>query len=254
MNGVITNQIDFAQVLIAAFVLFFFGLLFYLRREDKREGYPLEEAIPALGHGIVGFPNAPPPKTYVMMDGSTSTLPKEYGRRELKAQPRDYFPGAALYPVGDPLLAGIGPGAYTLRRDDPLTMPDGSLQLQPLRDAVEYRCIDPDMDPRGRRVFGADLVDAGACVDIWVDKGSKILRYFEVELAGGIERRLVPIFYTIIRRNAPHFQVDAITAAQFAKIPVLRNPTIITAREEDIVNGFFAGGYMYSAPYKDALL
>ncbi len=254
MIGVFTQQVDLAQVLIVAFVIFFFGLLYYIRREDKREGYPLEEAIPTLGHGLVGFPAPPPPKTYRLMDGTTSVLPQEYARRELPAKPRAFFPGAALYPVGDPLLAGIGPGAYALRRDHPFTMGDGSPQVQPLRDAMEYKCRDLDMDPRGRRVFGADMADAGVCFDIWVDKGSKILRYLEIEMVGSIERRLVPIFYVVIRRNTDYLQVDAITAAQFAKIPVLRNPTVITAREEDIVNGFFAGAYIYSAPFKDALL
>ena len=59
MIGAFTQQIDLAQVLIVAFVIFWFGLVFYIRREDKREGYPLEEAIPELGHRIVGFPEEP---------------------------------------------------------------------------------------------------------------------------------------------------------------------------------------------------
>ena len=253
MIGAATSQIDLAQVLVAAFVLFFFGLVYYLHREDKREGYPLEEEIPTLGHGIVGYPNVPAPKTYHLMDGTTSTLPKEYARRELKAQQREHHHGAALYPVGDPLTAGIGPGAYTLRSNRPLRTMDGTPQLQPLRVATDYTNRDPDMEPRGRRVLGADMKEAGTCVDLWVDKGSKICRYLEVELdIGG--RRLVPIFYAVIRRNTSYFQIDAIEAGQFAKIPVTSEPTSITAREEDIVNGFFAGGYIYSAPYKDALL
>ena len=38
----ITEYIDFAQLSLYAFWLFFAGLIYYLRREDKREGYPLE--------------------------------------------------------------------------------------------------------------------------------------------------------------------------------------------------------------------
>ena len=41
MRGAIGN-LDVAQIVLYAFWLFFFGLLFYLRREDRREGYPLE--------------------------------------------------------------------------------------------------------------------------------------------------------------------------------------------------------------------
>lgn len=38
----ITGYIDFAQLALYAFWIFFAGLIYYLRREDKREGYPLE--------------------------------------------------------------------------------------------------------------------------------------------------------------------------------------------------------------------
>ena len=40
-NGAITGSIDVAQVVLYVFWIFFAGLIFYLRREDKREGYPL---------------------------------------------------------------------------------------------------------------------------------------------------------------------------------------------------------------------
>ncbi len=254
MTASITHQIDLVQVLLVAFTLFFFGLVLYLHREAKREGYPLEEEIPTLGHGVVGYPNAPSPKAYHLMDGRTTVVPQEYERRALDARPRAFFSGAALYPAGDPLLAGIGPSSYTLRRDEPWKMIDGSNAVEPLRVATDYVCRDPDMDPRGRRVLGLDFADAGSCVDIWIDKDSKILRYLEVELNGGAGRRLVPIFYAVIRRNTAYIQIDCITGAQFVKAPVLRQPTILTAREEDFINGFFAGGYVYSEPYKEALL
>lgn len=38
----VTQYIDFAQIALYAFWIFFAGLIYYLRREDKREGYPLE--------------------------------------------------------------------------------------------------------------------------------------------------------------------------------------------------------------------
>ena len=40
-TGAITGYIDVAQLVLYAFWIFFVGLIFYLRREDKREGYPL---------------------------------------------------------------------------------------------------------------------------------------------------------------------------------------------------------------------
>ncbi len=39
--GAITGYIDVAQMALYAFWLFFAGLIYYLHREDKREGYPL---------------------------------------------------------------------------------------------------------------------------------------------------------------------------------------------------------------------
>ena len=40
--GAFTHYIDIPQVVLYAFWIFFVGLIFYLRREDKREGYPSE--------------------------------------------------------------------------------------------------------------------------------------------------------------------------------------------------------------------
>ena len=37
-----TGTFDLAELAFYVFVLFFLGLVYYLRREDKREGYPLE--------------------------------------------------------------------------------------------------------------------------------------------------------------------------------------------------------------------
>jgi photosynthetic reaction center H subunit len=255
MSAAFTPVIDVAQIVFCAFVAFFFGLVYYLRREDKREGYPLEEATATrLNHAIVGFPDMPAPKTYKLMEGGTTTLPQEYERGVLKAKPRFAFPGAALYPVGDPMLAGIGPGSYALRRDEPFVMFDGSPQLAPLREALDYTCVDEDMDPRGMRVFGSDYHTAGTVVDIWIDKGSKILRYIEIVLDGEGGRRLVPIFYTQIDGKARELRVHCVKAAQLAMAPILRDPVRITAREEDRVNAYYAGGYLYSMPLREALL
>lgn len=36
------EKLDGAQIALYAFWIFFAGLIIYLRREDKREGYPLD--------------------------------------------------------------------------------------------------------------------------------------------------------------------------------------------------------------------
>ena len=50
------SNIDVAQIAIWLFWIFFFGLIYYLRREDHREGYPLEGDA---GGTKEGWPTAP---------------------------------------------------------------------------------------------------------------------------------------------------------------------------------------------------
>lgn len=59
--GAVTGYIDVAQLVLYAFWLFFGGLIIYLRREDKREGYPLEsDRTERSGRVVVqGFPAMP---------------------------------------------------------------------------------------------------------------------------------------------------------------------------------------------------
>lgn len=59
------RYLDGAQIMLYAFWLFFLCLVYYLRKEDKREGYPLEsERGP-----VQGFPSVPAKKTYIGQDG-----------------------------------------------------------------------------------------------------------------------------------------------------------------------------------------
>jgi photosynthetic reaction center H subunit len=74
MQGTITGSLDFAQVVLYVFWVFAAGLIFYLRREDKREGYPLEsERSPHVR--VQGFPWIPQPKTFLLPHGGTVSAP-----------------------------------------------------------------------------------------------------------------------------------------------------------------------------------
>jgi photosynthetic reaction center H subunit len=57
------GTLDFAQIAIWLFWVFFFSLIYYLRREDKREGYPLVGDRP--GVKVEGWPAVPPKKQYL---------------------------------------------------------------------------------------------------------------------------------------------------------------------------------------------
>jgi photosynthetic reaction center H subunit len=59
----ITEYYDFALISVWLFFLFFFFLIVYLRREDKREGYPLTSDRSAHVE-VQGWPAMPPPRFY----------------------------------------------------------------------------------------------------------------------------------------------------------------------------------------------
>lgn len=58
-----TQYFDLAQIALYAFWIFFAGLVWYLRREDKRGGYPLIVESPE-GQKPGGFPAPPGPKSF----------------------------------------------------------------------------------------------------------------------------------------------------------------------------------------------
>jgi photosynthetic reaction center H subunit len=58
------EYLDGAQIAIWAFWIFFALLIIYLRREDKREGYPLESPQGPRE----GWPTVPAKKTYLHVD------------------------------------------------------------------------------------------------------------------------------------------------------------------------------------------
>ena len=75
MSAALTQYVDVAQVVLYAFWIFLAGIIIYLHREDKREGYPLESERSA--HIVVqGWPAVPAPKTYLLADGSTVQAPR----------------------------------------------------------------------------------------------------------------------------------------------------------------------------------
>ncbi len=244
--GTFTSGIDAVQVALVAFFIFFVFLVVYLRREDKREGYPLLERTARRG-SIVGWPAPPPPKTYRLMEGGTAQMPHRYPQAPIEGVPIPRN-GEPLGPNGDPLRAGIGAGAYTLRSALPMRTMDKKLLLMPLRNATGWSVWRGEADPRGMRVLAANYRAVGTVKDIWVDRAAKILRYFEVSLNDGGGIILAPLFHCDIDRRKNDIRVLVLKPDQFRLVPRLAQPDEITAREEDRLNAFFAGATIYSDP------
>jgi photosynthetic reaction center H subunit len=248
MTGSIVGTIDVAQAVLVVFLGGFLALVLYLRREDKREGYPLKD--PAGGHDIVGFPLPPPPKHYVTLHGEGgATMPHPEGRVNLAMRPQNRAPGSPFVPTGDPMQDGIGAASWAMKRDEPLLTWEGYPQLQPLRKLPGWEVDPTDPDLRGWPVRDADGVAVGTVVDLWLDHGVKILRYVEVAVTipGGVPRAMIPIYFAETYPRIPEVCVPALYARHFAAFPQIQKPDEITAREEDRVSSFCAGGLHYGS-------
>jgi photosynthetic reaction center H subunit len=246
-TGSITEYMDVAQIVLYAFWIFFAGLIFYLRREDKREGYPLESDRSSGRVAVQGFPAIPSPKTFVLPHGGTQVSPRLETPAPVAAEPVGRWPGAPLEPSGDPMADGVGPAAYAMRADTPDLTIDGEVKIVPLRAAADFSLEERDPDPRGMEVVAADGVVAGKVSDVWVDRSETIARYLEVEIAGG-RRVLLPVNFTRVNGKRRQVKVESIFAHHFAGVPGTKSPDRVTFREEDRIAAYYAGGHLYAEP------
>jgi photosynthetic reaction center H subunit len=244
-TGAITQYVDVAQLVLYAFWIFFAGLVYYLVRENHREGYPMETES---GRGaITGWP-IPEPKTFKLAHGGEAVVPNlTPSPQTLKAAPAHAWAGAPLVPTGDnPMLDGVGPGARADRPEVPDMDFEGQVKIVPLRLAADFEPSAKDTDPRGLPVLGGDGETGGTVVDLWVDKAESLFRYLEVETAGGARRVLLPINFARIKRD--HVFVRAILGEQFAAVPGTRSADQVTMLEEEKVMAYFGAGLLYAEP------
>jgi len=242
--------LDVAQVTLYVFWVFFAGLILYLRREDKREGYPLDST--SLGGGVVqGFPEMPDTKTYLLSGGHTATLPNHKNdRQDAPVAPSAPWPGAPLEPTGNPMLDGVGPGSYANREDVPELTVDNVPAIVPLRLTPATTLEPRDPDPRGMQVVGADGEVGGVVSDVWVDRAEALIRYLEVQVTknGATRGVLVPLPFAIVSRRRELVTVDAILGSQFADVPPTASLDQVTKLEEDKIVGYFGAGTLYATP------
>ncbi|MES2974271.1 MAG: photosynthetic reaction center subunit H [Pseudomonadota bacterium] len=245
-TGAITGYIDVAQIALYVFWVFFAGLIYYLLQENKREGYPLESERSAHVR-VQGWPPIPSPKTYLLRDGSTRTVPNSNKSAQgLAAVPAGNWLGAPLVPTGNPMLDGVGPGAWADRPDVADTTLEGDIKIVPLRVAADFDVASGDPDPRGMTVIGDDGKAGGKVVDVWVDRSEMLFRYLELEVAGSARRVLLPINFT--RIDAQRVRVKSILGSQFAEVPGTANPDQVTLLEEEKIMAYYGGGVLYATP------
>jgi photosynthetic reaction center H subunit len=246
--GAFTRYIDVPQVVLYAFWIFFAGLIYYLRREDKREGYPLESDRSG-NIRVQGFPPIPPAKVFKLRDGGSYVAPPGVlDTREIAVRPAAAWPGAPQQPDGDPMRDGVGPASYVQRADEPDLTLEGHNKIVPLRVAQDFYVAPGDPDPRGMDVIAADGKSAGKVQELWIDRTEPQIRYLEVAVEGAARTVLLPINFARINGRRREVKVVALLAQHFAHVPPLKGADEITLREEDRITGYFAGGHLYAEP------
>ena len=246
-TGAITQYVDVAQLVLYLFWIFFAGLIYYLVRENHREGYPMETDNPR--RPVIGGWPTPQPKTYRLASGREVSVPDgKPDPHTYSAEPGHAYAGAPLVPVGDPMFAAVGPGAYARRADEPDLDPEGHVKIVPLRSAPEYNVSARDHDPRGLPGVGADGEIGGTVHDLWFDRCEMLFRYIEVETPSPNGPRLVLLPMTFARIGRDQVKVHSVLGHQLATAPAPRQPDRITLLEEEKVCAYYGAGTLYAEP------
>jgi photosynthetic reaction center H subunit len=243
MTGTFFGNFDLAQLALYSFWLFFAGLVIYLQRENQREGYPTENEDGSSAGATFGMPS---PKTFILPHGrGTLTVPNPDQRetRTFAMAPTSPSAGSPYEPTGNPMLDGVGPAAYAMRRDEPELDSHGRPSIEPLRFAEGFKHF-AGKDPRGLPVIAGDDEIAGTVSDMWIDTGELMVRYLEIDLGGG-DTRLVPI--TLAKITWRGVRVQSIFAEHFKSVPKTKSDHQVTKLEEDKICAFYAGGKLYAS-------
>jgi photosynthetic reaction center H subunit len=248
--GDIVGTIDLTQVVLYVFWVGFAWLILYLIYENHREGYPMvtDDGRPT----DAGSMWVPSPKTYLLPHGGSIQVPAldRADNRPINAVPVNAWAGAPLTPVGDPMLAGVGPGAWAERADSPDLTFEGEAKIVPLRIATDFFLAPEDPDPRGMTVLGAEGGVAGIVKDVWVDRSEFIIRFYEIAVGGvgATDGRavLLPFNFGVLDGNRRTVSVSAIYSDQFAGVPVVRTTDVITFLEEEKIMAYYGAGLLYA--------
>lgn len=254
-TGAITQYVDVAQLVLYAFWIFFFGLIYWLQRESKREGYPMHSDRPGR-ETVDGLLDLPKPKAFVLANGSVVYAPhnRDAVPDDLSAVANAPYPGAPLEPVGDPMLARVGPGSYARRADVAEHMHDGSILIAPLRASPGFSLAHQDTDPRGLPVLGADGAVGGTVRDVWIDRAEFIVRFLEIDVPNGSRGPHVLLPFNMCRVGADAVRVASIHGHQFDAVPRIKHPDQVTLLEEEKIMAYYGAGTLYADPQRQEAL
>ncbi|MEO0872023.1 MAG: photosynthetic reaction center subunit H [Pseudomonadota bacterium] len=257
----IAGKFDVAELTFFLFFFFFIGLVIYLNRESRREGYPLEDEFTGKLESAPLI--AADKKVFKLPHGRGTYVPEDAPRDgvDIPAERMFHGGGAAYIPTGNPMKDGLGPAAWANRQDYPDLTFDGRPRIVPIGASHEIEIAPNDPNIVGWPVYDCNVELAGKVSDIWVDQSEHIIRYLEIETNSG-KKVLAPIFVAVVQTKGalgglmegllppqPELvQIDAITKDHFDDVPGLAAPGQITRLEEDKIMAYYGGGYMYATP------
>ena len=252
-HAYIVGTFDVAELAFLLFFGFFIALVFYLNKESRREGYPLEDEETGKIHPGSLFDGDK--KSFQLPHGRGTYVPEDVARDDINVPAVQAFRGAGapFVPTGNPMKDGMGPAAWANRSKYPDLTFDGRPRIVPIAQSHELIVSPNDPELIGWPVMAADKQIVGKVSDIWVDQAEHIIRYLEVETTTG-KKVLAPMMVAAVQTKGffddkPELvEIDAITAAQFEDVPALETAGIITRYEEDRVQAYYGGGYMYATP------
>ena len=254
-TGAITSYIDVAQVVLYLFWVFFFGLVYYLTVDGKREGFPLITERPdGTVQYATGVTEMPKPKVYKTAFHGDFTAPHDcdFSDQEVAGKPLVKIAGMPLEPTGNPMTDGIGPGAFTRRSDTPDRTYEGATRIVPLRiaSAEGFGLAEQDLDPRGLPVMGIDGQVGGKVSEVWIDRSEHLIRYLEITTQGG-RQVLLPMNFSRVRRDrirGNRVTVESILGGQFEGVPAIKSADQITLFEEEKVMAYYGAGTLFATP------
>jgi photosynthetic reaction center H subunit len=247
MTGTFFAEFDLASLAIWLFWAFFALLIFYIQRENMREGYPMEndDGTEAANQGP--FP-LPEPKTFKLPHGRGEvSLPDGMREaRDVALRQTNAANGYPLEPTGDPMVDGVGPAAWAPRRDVPELDGKGHPKIVPMA-GTEHFHVSAGRDPRGLPVMAGDEAIVGKITDMWIDEPEQLVRYLEVELdpEHGEGTRLLPM--TMARIHSDRVAVRSIFGTHFNGVPRNASGRQVTMLEEEKISAYYAGGLLYAS-------
>ena len=240
------GNFDLASAAIWGFWIFFALLVYYIQRENMREGYPLkdDEGGPST---LVSWP-LPEDKTFILRDGRGEvTVPSGQNpdRSDLALAQSSVTGGSPYVPTGDPMIDGVGPASWAPRRDVAELDAHGHAKIKPMSMLEDFR-ISAGRDPRGKAVVGGDGEVVGRCIDMWIDVPEQMVRYLTVDLnpEGSGKTRLIPMNMAIIMSD--RVRVKSLHEHNWDGVPTIKAADQVTLLEEEKIMAYYGGGTMYA--------